>query len=90
MGSLAEAFRENGNSGHTYRLARRGEGIGVDDLDSVRFYAMWRGHTAIAGAIEPNPTEGDTGLIKFNPELSPDELQEIHEAGFSTESHPAL
>jgi len=91
MGSLAEAFRENGSSGHTYRLARHGEGaIDLEDLDSVRHFAIWRGHVAVAGAIEPHADRGSTGLIKVKPELSADELQEIQEAGISVESRPLI
>lgn len=96
MNSLAEAFRENGSSGHTYRLTRRGEGsVDMEDLSDVRFYAVWRGHLAIAGALEPRFDESTgqirkLGLLKVNPELTPEELHEIHEAGFQTESHPAI
>jgi hypothetical protein len=93
--SLRNELMQNGPSGHTYRLESHGPaGVDAEMLSGIRYYAMSRGHVAVAGAFESRVDDGgnslSVGFIKLNPELSPEEAREIEEAGFSIRSHPRI
>jgi len=74
MSTFAEALKVNGDTGHTYRF-RRMDGTRLDSEtydQTKRSIESRLGRSAAMSVLEFG-RDGPKGVMKFSPELSPDE-----------------